>query len=769
MQQSAGWRAASCAALMFCAADAAAQPSPTQPAAQNPPVVVEVVEVVGVTPIHGLGVPITKVPGSFSSATTADLAASGSSLTADFLVSRFAGVHANDPQSNAFQPDIQFRGFVGSPQLGASQGIAVYQDGVRLNEPFGDTLQWSLLSAPGAVASLELAQGSNPLFGLNTLGGALSIRTKNGFTHPGHGVTISAGSFGRGWIDLESGAHLGSLSYFVAARGLREDGWRDFSGSTIGHVFANLGWRDGDATGLDVSVMGGWNRLQGNGTAPEELLEIEPRGVFTHPDRTGIDHLLLSVRGRHTLAAGVSLDGVLSYRPATFRTFNGDDSDYEPCDDGFDGLLCADDVPVVDQDGQPVAAPAEPLDATNNTSETRMRGFGGSLQLTVVRVVAGKENHFVSGMSLDGGSARFGSQTELARLTPTRGTTGSGLIDADSIVRVRTSVLHTSAYVADYLTVTPRTTISGSVRFTHSALTLRDGLGTTLNGDHRYTRVNPAGGVTVLLSARTTAYGSYSVSSRVPSPSEVSCADPEDPCRLPNAFVSDPPLKQVVSRTWEAGARGRFAAGLAWKASIFRTSNRDDLTFISSGALTNEGYFANVGNTLRTGVEAEVGGMTRGVNWTVAYTWLRPTFTTPLTLGSENHPLALEGEIAVEPGDSMPTVPRNTIKSDAWGTIGRVTLGLSGTYSSSQFLRGDESNQLEPLAGYGVVDTRARVTLTRNTALLAQVHNLFNRRYATFGTLGEADDVLGEDFENPRFVSPGAPRAAWVGVEIRFK
>jgi outer membrane receptor protein involved in Fe transport len=320
--------------------------------------------------------------------------------------------------------------------------------------------------------------------------------------------------------------------------------------------------------------------------------------------------------------------------------------------------------------------------------------------------------------------------------------------------------------VADFFTVAPRLTLTGSARFNHSIVNLRDQLGDDLTGEHDFSRLNPSAGLTYQFHHGITAYGSYAVSSRVPTPSELSCADPDDPCRLPNAFVSDPPLEQVVSRTFEGGARGEFR-GLNWSASAFRTGNRDDIIFVSSGALTNAGHFENVGDTYRRGLELGVSGVAANVlRWGAAYTYLQAAFDSALLLSSPNHPDAVDGEIAVRRGDSIPGIPRHNFKADLAMTAGRAGIAASLMSTSSQFLRGDEANALPPLGTATVVNLSGSYELHRQVRLVARLTNLFNSEYGTFGLLGEPDDVLGDEFDDPRFVSPGAPRAAWVGLQI---
>ncbi len=746
------------------------KPAPAPP--PQAPTVKETVEVVAVTPILGLGVPRALVPAAIQVLTVDDMQRSPNVSFGALAATRMASVNLNETQVNPFQPDVQFRGFVASPLLGLPQGLAVYQDGVRANEPFGDTMNWDLIPM-NAIASVTFMPGSSPLFGLNALGGALSLQTKTGFSHPGVAVSSSIGAFGRRWIDAEAGGHNDRLGYFVAGRLLAEDGWRDFSPSTLRQVFGSVQWRGSTST-LGATVMVAGNDLIGNGPAPVQLLDEDRAAIFTHPDETAIDTAQVSLRGSRTFSPRVTLDGVLFYRPAKIGTFNGDDTTYDECDSpAFRDRLCADDGdgnPVRDQNGQLIPVDDDdPFSGTNNTSTTRTRGWGGSVQLSAAQQVRGRANQFIAGASFDRAGSKYSFDTEIARLTDDRGTEGTGLIDSGAAVRLNTTATHTGFYVADFFTVAPKVTVSGSARFTHSAIDLRDQLGDDLTGDHRFNRLNPSAGVTYQFHAKAAGYFSIGTASRVPTPSELGCADPEDPCRLPNAFVADPPLAQVVARTIEGGVRGR-AAGVNWSGSLFRTVNQDDILFISSGALTNEGHFENVGETERDGLELTASG-TPGpfLRWDASYTFLRARLATPLVLSSPNHPDAIDGEILVPAGSTLPGVPRHSLRAGVSVTKGRATIGADLAYSSSSFLRGDEANLLPPVEARSVVDLNGTYTVGKRIRLAARVTNLFGAEYSTFGLLGEADDVLGDAYDDPRFLGPGAPRAAWVGIELVFR
>jgi outer membrane cobalamin receptor len=734
------------------------------------PVVHEDVEVVAVTPVHGLGVPSTIVPANVQVLSAADLERRPGAPVGDVLSSRLASVHLNEAQNNPFQPDVQFRGFAVSPLLGLSQGVAIYLDGVRANEPFGDTVNWDLLPL-NAIATANVVPGSNPLFGLNSLGGALSFQTKTGFSHPGHRARLMSGSFGRQSVEVTSGAQSGHLSYFVAANGLTEDGWRDHSPSRLGQFFGNVEWRSG-AHALGVSVASGLARLIGNGAVPVELLDIDRRAIFTHPDRTSTRAAIVSLRGSRATSRG-SVDGVFYVRPARVNTFNGDDTRYDECaDDAFGGLLCDDEGEgdlVFTPDGSTIGADDDvPFDGTNNYSSTRTAGWGGTLQASRTTTSGGRENRLLAGVGFDRAGSRYEADTEVARLNETRGTVGTGLFDAAAAVRLRSTATHASAYVADFFSVSPRVTFSGSARLTRTWVRLRDGLGDELDGDHAFIRVNPATGLTVNLAAGVTAFASYSVSSRVPTPSELGCADPDDPCRLPNAFVADPPLEAVVARSTEGGLRGR-TPGVSWSASVFRTAISDDIIFVSSGALTNAGHFENIGDTSRAGLETMLSGRSGPVAWSAAYTYLRAEFGGPLTLSSPNHPDEVDGEIQVQQGNWIPGVPRHNLKGEVALALGRLSLQAEANAISSFYLRGDEANRLDPIDRRTVVNVGAGWRLGDRIRLIGRISNLFNAEYSSFGLLGEADEVLGDDFENPRFEGPGAPRAAWAGLELSFE
>ncbi|MFA9461082.1 TonB-dependent receptor [Thiohalorhabdus sp. Cl-TMA] len=729
------------------------------------------VEVIGITPQHGTGLPVSKVPANVQTVSEDEIEQAQALDVTHLMERRVGSVNLNLLGGNPLQPDVNFRGFRGSPLLGLPQGVSVYQDGVRINESFGDVVNWDLVPET-AIASMEVMSGSNPLFGLNTLGGAISMQTKSGFTHTEERVKAYGGSFGRYEVTAEAGGNTGETGFYIAGNRFEEDGWRDHSDSEANTVFGKASWRGEDST-ADIIFNMADTELRGNGAVPVELMNQDRDAVFTHPDLTENRMEMITFKGSHFFTDNIALDGDLFVRRTDTETFNGDDSDYEECEDPGDaGSLCSDDGEgdvVLNQEGNEVAESEDVESATLNTSDTRQRTYGGSLQSTFTQSLWDMENQFVVGASASLANIRFHSQTELGRLTDNRGTEGSNEIVLDSLTTVEADREDLGVYLTDTLSVTDSLSLTLSGRYNNSHIKLDDQLGTALNGDHTYTRFNPAGGLTYEFSPLLSTFVSYSESNRAPTPVELTCADPDDPCRLPNGFQADPPLDQVVAKTWEAGFRGS-AKAFQWSLGAFRTQAEDDIYFISAGPARNSGYFDNIGTTQRQGLEAAASGRAGPVSWFLNYTYLEATFQEDFAVNSPDHPDAVNDEIQVEEGDRIPLNPEHIVKAGAdWRITPTLAVGVDGIYNGEQYIRGDESNQLEPIDAFTVVNLRARYQVLEDLQLFARVDNVFDTEYETAGLLGEPDEVEGFDnFENPRFYTPGAPRGAWAGVEYTF-
>ena len=286
------------------------------------------IEVIGTTPLAGVGLPIEQIPSNVQVVKGKELQQQNSLSIADFMNNNLLGVSVNETQNNPYQPDILFRGFTASPLLGTPQGLSVFQDGVRVNEPFGDAVNWDLIPV-NAIAGMNLMPGSNPVFGLNTLGGALSVQTKNGRTHQGGGIETSFGSWSRKTVAAEFGGVStdNSIDYFLAGNYFDEDGWRDHSPTEVKQIFGKLGWQN-EASRLELSYTGADNDMIGNGLIQKELMEDFGRETInTKPDQTKNTLSFLNLNGSHWLNDDVQLSANTYYRKSKRKTLNGDVND----------------------------------------------------------------------------------------------------------------------------------------------------------------------------------------------------------------------------------------------------------------------------------------------------------------------------------------------------------------------------------------------------------------------------------------------------------
>jgi len=749
---------------------------------QEQKLVLEPVEVLGITALSGRGLSADKIPANVQNVSAEQLENAQTTSIADYMNRYMGSVHVNEAQNNPLQPDIYYRGFVASPLLGLPQGLSVYVNGVRFNEPFGDTVNWDLIPQ-GAIDSMTLMPGSNPLFGLNTLGGAISVKTKTGFSAPGHQFEASGGSWERHSEELTSGWNNGTWGYFIDLHHFEEEGWRDFSQTEANQVFGTLSWR-GKRASLDLTLGANDNNMKGNGAVPIQLHEQQRKAVFTHPDQTITRMFFSEIEGVFDVTDTLQLSANAYFRQNRIKSFNGDDSDFEDCTLlGNAGLLCEDpgvnEEVVEDISGNNVLASDAVEGATNNTSQTHMRSTGGTIQSMFSEDIFGHQNSFVFGAAYDYADVHFESNTELAQLTADRGTIGSGVFVEEAHVRLNTETDTFGIYFSDSFSLTDNLTITLAGRYNHTTLELKNQYingKDKLSGKHTFDRFNPSAGFTYQVVDNVGMYGSYSESARVPTPMELSCADEDDPCKLPNAFLADPPLDQVVSKTWEGGFRGNLnklmnKGDFIWNAGFFHSTNHDDIIFNRGGSSISEGFFSNIGETTRYGVETgfsvnvpELFSEIDEWSFSTNYTYLKAEFQDGFTI---QNPLDTTLAAQVEQGDNIPGIPEHIYKA----TLGvklwrRFSLAIDTQYSGEQYFRGDEANITDPLGGYWLFNARAELKINEHFALFGRVDNIFDRDYKSFGVYGEADEVLGASYDDGRFVSPGSPRAGWIGVRL---
>jgi iron complex outermembrane receptor protein len=733
-------------------------------------------QVIGTTPLHGVGLPADMIASNVQSATSEDVERVQALDLSDFINKTLGSVSINSAQNNPFQPDVKYRGFTASPLVGNSQGLSAYVDGVRVNEPFGDAVNFELIPE-SAIASMNLMPGSNPLFGLNTLGGALSIKSKNGFTHEGHELEAYTGSFGRDSTTVSSGGNDGNFGYFATGAITKEDGWRDFSPSRVEQFFSNLSYRN-ESSSLDLGITLVDSDLNGNGASPVELVEMDRKAAFTHPDNTQNELRMFTLNGSHWINDAVMLSANSYYRSSDRTSFNGDGSELTVIgnevgeeDDGAPGTL---DEVFIDNAAAFGFANGDFV-ALNNSSVTKQDSYGFGLQSTFLQDLFSKQNQLIIGATYDGSDVKHASQAEIAQFTETRGTSGTGVIIDETVVNGKIDTETFSLFFTDTMSLTEKFALTLGGRYNRIAIDISgtSGGGTQdLNetGEtHVFTRFNPSVGLTYAIQDNLNVYGSYSESNRAPTSSELTCAEPTSPCAYPNAFLADPPLDDVVAKTVEAGLRGQ-QTDFSWNAGVYYTELNDDLFFFQEDEDATDnpdprfslGNFANIDKTARAGIELGLNGQQDKLQWFANYGYVRATF-------EDSFAYSRGGDTYnVSKGDRLPSTPEHNIKIGTdYAFTDKFSLGATASYYSSQYLRGDEANDDDQLSGYGVVNLHSRYKVNKNVEFFAKVDNLFDKEYSSFGLYGEPNEAPGLDsLTDERFVGTGAPRAGWIGIKV---
>jgi outer membrane receptor protein involved in Fe transport len=790
------------------------------------------VEVVAPTPLPGTNLALDEIPAPVQTVTARDIEQSGSLDLSDLMNRRLNGVHINGNQGNPFQPDVNYRGYTASPLLGTPQGISVYVDGVRQNQPFGDVVAWDLIPKV-AISEVALMPGSNPLFGLNTLGAALSIQTKDGYSQPGASLELSGGSFGRraGQFDY-GGSNSKGLNWYAAGDLFREDGWRQYSPSEVRQAFGKLGWiRGKTALALSFGYAGNW--LTGNGLQDTRRLPLDYLSVYTIPDITWNRAPSFNLSVHHQATSNLTLSGNAYFRYIRADTTNGDIRE-ESFDQSLYTLSTADvraltaagytGFPVV---SNPVTQPfpylrciAQGLEKdepsktctgliTNTFNKQHNYGLSGQASGLF------SHNHFTVGTALDRSTNTFqqGSQfgylnADSLTFTPidayADGSTNADGLPYDTRVNLRGLTNTFSLYATDTISVGKSLAFTLSGRYNRTSIDNQDRLPVdvtggrgSLNGQYVFDRFNPAVGVTYSPLRLASFYFSYSESSRAPTAIELGCADPNEPCNLPNALVGDPPLEQVVTRTFEAGVRSAQESNLHWNVGWFRAENYNDLLFVASEQ-TGFGYFTNFGKTRRQGVEISLSGQMQHFILGGNYTFLNATYQSSETVGggsnsTNDEGAGLEGNIAISPGDRIPLIPGNLLKTYVdYQPTKKILIDLDFVAAGRSFARGNENNLAQAdgmyylgsgfSPGYGVLNLGAHYQLLKRVQLFVQINNLLDHHYYTAAQLGptpydNAGHFIARPFlsvngnfpiRNTTFFAPGAPIGAWGGIRFKF-
>ncbi|CAM8364216.1 TonB-dependent receptor [Candidatus Methylopumilus planktonicus] len=797
------------------------------------------INVFSATPLPSIGLPLNIIPANIQMATPKAINAQAGVSLADYMNSNMQSVSTTEMGGNPWQPEITFRGFSASPLLGMPQGISTYVDGVRMNEPFGDVTLWDKI--PNfAIGGMQLIPGSNPLYGLNTLGGAIAMQTKSGRDAKGASVEFEAGSWDRQRYLAQYGgvSKDGSVDYFIGHQTTKEDGWRQFSPSRLNQTFGKVGWQS-EKSKLDLSYIGTDNKLVGNGFTPEFLLSGDRDQIHTTPDWTNNYYKHLALNGSHWVNNDVMISGNAYYRKSNRNTRNGDlyEGGWEDADQ-FLGTNYRTHTTGRDE--------VELLGSVMNRTKTKQDNLGFTLQAAFNQDLLGKKNQFIAGVGFDYSKIRF-NQSRLVNLyedselvsgpgangkgrTDSGGdfvlasglgseadeifssnrafsSAGDGLQAEDKTTSLKSKQQTYSIFATDTLSLNQQWHVNAGMRYNYTKVNNRDQLipvatadNGSLTADAIYARLNPTLGLTFTPNDKTSIFGSYSESSRAPTAIELGCSNPARPCLLPAAMADDPPLKQVIAKTYDFGARGYLTDVIKWNASVYHTMNHRDIQFVRAERL-NHGYFSNVGRTERQGLDLGLSGQLDKFRWSSSYSFIKATYDSDVDLLSPSNSSSDDGSISVKKGNYLPSIPKHQLKLRAqyqvtpdW-SVGANLIGFT-----KQYIWGNENNQHQPNAaesdertacgiesdspltkgpacgsgrikGYTVVNLDTQYNIGQGWSAFAKAINIFDQNYNVSGRLAEtmfdSTGAYGSE-TNVRGLLPGAPRAGWIGFRYEF-
>jgi outer membrane receptor protein involved in Fe transport len=601
------------------------------------------------------------------------------------------GISMFDDFGAWLQPELQVRGFVVSPIVGIPQGVSVFLDGVRMNEPDAQEVNFDLIPME-AVRNATLVRGSNVLFGRNSLGGSILLETRRGGDVPEATVELGGGSFGQRLATITAGGKVHGIDGYIAATGLNESGWRTATSSNTRNVFATIGYQWGpthDSGDVALDLLYGHDRIYEAGSLPVSYLQVDPRinytpGDFFHPEAFGA-----TLRGTQSAGGGI-VRGTLWGRRNNYEQYN---VNVPPpnTDENIDNLSGG----VTAEWTRPIVWHRTPIGLT----------VGGEVERDNVHF------HLVNTAS--------GSPDSTATL---------------SDVRQANAALYAQAVVG----VTPHLDATAGLRADYIRIPYHDDLNPANDGTSTYDRLSPEIGLTYRFTDDVRGYVAYKSGFRAPAPLELACATPSAPCALPSALGADPVLKPVSSHDYEGGLDVDVTRRTSVDIDAFWTDVDDDIV-LASPSLTAV-YFVNVPKTRRAGVEAStVVGLPEGMRLRGSYSYVAatdPTWRSGSCFETSPRP--------AEPGDIFPSSPlhRGSVGLGIGRLLGPVL--LDGEFDlnafSSAYLRGDESNQRRPVSGYTVAALRGHANYGRYGVEL-DVENLFNRQYYTFGI--EAANTLG--------------------------
>src|SRR3984957_1059954 len=624
-------------------------------------------DVVATTPLGGGQINVSQSPFAVWQTSAQDMQTFNDTTLPDALARSAPGVTVGNVSGNEFEPDLSYRGFDATAVTGTPQGLAVYQNGTRINEAFGDVVNWDLIPANAIDKTTIIA--ANPIFGLNALGGAVTVTMKNGFTWQGAEADLTGGSFLRAQEAIQYGKQVGNWSVYMAANQINDGGWRVAGASQLTNFYGDVGYK---ANGFEshLQLTAGNTQFGVGAYTPVQLLQSNWGSVYTIPQTTYNQMAMLQWTGAYAYSPILNFQGGAYFRQFNQQHIDGNGTDVTPCPP----FSCLNGTPVHNTMGGiiPDISQGGTLDlGEDDDNQTQSRSVGVSGQVVDTDKLGGRDNTLTVGTSLDYGWTHYTGKSQLGTITFSGDafplTASPFIIDEpDSFLNpIDVSANNTSVcvYALDTFNATDRLTFTGGARFNFAGISLEGTNDALLSGYSDYFHLNPTVGFTYKLTPDINFYAGYAMTNRTPTPLELGLPSPPAP-RITQTFLSSaPPLKQVVGNTFELGFRGtnafsQFGLGpqwgkLQWSAGLFRTTLNNDILPVTS-TFNGFGFYTNVGTTLRQGVE--VSAQWTGDRWKAYanYTYIDAIYLTTFEEPSENNPLAdANGNIPITNGTQI--------------------------------------------------------------------------------------------------------------------
>jgi iron complex outermembrane recepter protein len=736
--------------------------------------------VVATTPLNGGQINVAQSPFAVWQSTSQDMQTFNDTTLTDNLARSAPGVTVGNVSGNEFEPDLFYRGFDATAVTGTPQGLAVYQNGTRINEAYGDVVNWDLI-APNAIDKTTII-AANPIFGLNALGGAVVVTMKNGFTWDGFEADLQGGSFLNAQEQIQYGKQVGDYSVYLAASQINDGGWRVAEASQLTNFYGDLGYKaNGFESHLELTAAN--TQFGVAAYTPIQLLEMNYGSVYTIPQTTYNQMAMVQWNGSYAYSPTLNFQAAAYFRGFNQQHQDGNPTSVTPCPP----LSCLNGAPVHDTLGAiiPDISQNGALDlGENDRNWTQSRSLGVSGQAVDTDKIFGHDNTLTVGTSLDYGWTHYTGNSTLGTVTfsgfayPV--SNSPYIIDEpDSYlnpINVNANNTYVGVYALDTFNATDRLTLTGGARFNFAGISLAGTNDALLSGYSDYFHLNPTVGLTYKITPDINFYGGYAMTNRTPTPFELGCASPTYPCIVDNFLSVDPPLKQVVGQTFEVGFRGQNALAalgpqwgkLQWSAGLFRTTSTNDILPVTS-QFTGFGYYTNVGTTLREGAEA--GAQWTGGRWTAYanYTYINAVYLSTFEEPSPFNPSAdANGNILITNGTPIAGIPKNTFKAGFdYAMNDKWKFGVDMVAASGQVIFGNENGALPQIPGYTIFGAHMSYQLNKNFQIFGFAQNIFDQKYYTSGGLTQPEQFMaGPLLTDPRTFGPGKPFAIYGGARI---